>query len=179
MRLILTPERLYEAFAAKQRFLERLGYIEAGELTGRGRIAAGLYVQELLVTELLFDGTFHELSEDAINALAVSIDYEPRKDEAVQAWRLVDLSHAQAVAMELSLMEKQLLKEERVRFHNSLHELAYRWSKGCTFVELMAGAGAMAKAISLARFAGVSIYCGRCGGYLPKMSSFELNYPDV
>ncbi|NLJ23804.1 MAG: DEAD/DEAH box helicase [Firmicutes bacterium] len=145
MRLILTPERLYEAFAAKQRFLERLGYIEAGELTGRGRIAAGLYVQELLVTELLFDGTFHELSEDAINALAVSIDYEPRKDEAVQAWRLVDLSHAQAVAMELSLMEKQLLKEERVRFHNSLHELAYRWSKGCTFVELMAGAGAMAE----------------------------------
>jgi len=145
MRLVLTQERLYESFLAKQRFLERLGYIEAGELTGRGQIAAGLYVQELLVTELLFDGTFHELSEDAINALSVCIDYEPRKDEVVRAWRLVDLSHAQKLAAELALMEKELLDEQRVRFHNSLHELAYRWSKGDTFLELMGEAEAMAE----------------------------------
>jgi superfamily II RNA helicase len=145
IRLIPTKERLYESFAAKESFLERLGYIEAGELTGRGRIAAGLYVQELLVTELLFDGTFHELSEDAINALAVCIDYEPRKDETTRPWRLVDLSYAEKVATELALMEKDLLHEERVRFHNSLHELAYRWSRGCTFLELMDEAGAMAE----------------------------------
>ena len=145
MRLIPTKERLYESFAAKQSFLERLGYIESGELTGRGRVAAGLYVQELLVTELLFDGIFHELSEDAINALAVCIDYEPRKDEVARPWRLVDLSYAQRVATELASMEKQLLHEDRVCFHNSLHELAYRWSRGCSFLELMDEAGAMAE----------------------------------
>jgi superfamily II RNA helicase len=145
MRHILTKERLYSSFAAKQRFLEGLGYIENGELTGRGRIAAGVYVQELLVTELLFDGTFQELSEDAINALAVCIDYEPRRDEAVRPWRLIDLSHAQEVAEELIRLEKRVLNEQRVRFHNSLHELAYRWSRGCSFVELMDEADGLAE----------------------------------
>ena len=110
-----------------------------------GRTAAGIYVQELLVTELLFDGTFHELSEDAINALAVSIDYEPRRDEPVRPWRLVDLSHAQEVATQLSLLEKRFLKEQRVRFHNGAHELAYRWSMGCSFAELMDQAGGLAE----------------------------------
>ena len=145
MRHILTKERLYSSFAAKQKFLEGLGYIENGELTGRGRIAAGIYVQELLVTELLFDGTFQELSEDAINALAVCIDYEPRRDEAIRPWRLLDLSHAQEVAEELIRLEKQALNEQRVRFHNSLHELAYRWSRGCSFVELMEEADGLAE----------------------------------
>lgn len=145
IRRIPTQERLYQSFLEKQRFLERLGYIEAGELTPRGRTAAGLYVQELLVTELLYDGTFHELSEDAINALAVCIDYEPRKDEPIRAWRLVDLSHPYEVATKLAYMERQLLKEERVRFHNGLHELAYRWSKGSTFMELMDQAEFMAE----------------------------------
>ena len=92
-------------------------------LTGRGRGAAGVYVQELLVTELLFDGTFKELSEDAVNALAVCIDYEPRRDEAVRPWRLIDLSHAQEVAEELIRLERGVLNAQRVRFHNSVHAL--------------------------------------------------------
>lgn len=145
MDAVLTGERLFESFEAKQGFLQELGYIDSGELTARGRTAAGIYVQELLVTELLFDGTFHELSEDAINALAVSIDYEPRRDEPVRPWRLVDLSHAQEVATQLSLLEKRFLKEQRVRFHNGAHELAYRWSMGCSFAELMDQAGGLAE----------------------------------
>lgn len=142
---ILTGERLYEAFRMKQIFLEKLGYIEDGDLTARGRVASGIYVQELLVTELLFEGVFHELSEDAINALAVSIDYEPRRDEPAQPWRLVDLTHAQELAIELALLEKRVLKEQRVRFHNGSHELAYRWSKGCSFAELMDQAKGLAE----------------------------------
>ena len=145
MRAVLTGERLYEAFVMKQGFLQELEYIKDGDLTARGRIAAGIYVQELLVTELLFDGTFHELSEDAINALAVSIDYEPRRDEPVKPWRLVDLTHAHNLAAELSLLEKRFLGEQRVRFHNGPHELAYRWSKGCSFVELMDQAKGLAE----------------------------------
>jgi superfamily II RNA helicase len=145
LRQILTKERLYSSFLAKQRFLEGLGYIDNGELTGRGRVAAGVYVQELLVTELLFDGTFKELSEDAVNALAVCIDYEPRRDEAVRPWRLIDLSHAQEVAEELIRLERGVLNEQRVRFHNSVHELAYRWSRGCSFVELMEEADGLAE----------------------------------
>ena len=145
MRQILTKDRLYTAFAAKQRFLETLGYIEDGQLTARGRIAAGIYVQELLVTELLFDGTFHELSEDAVNALAVCIDYEPRRDEPARPWRIIDLSHAEEVARELGRLEKEVLNEERVRFHNSLHELAYRWSRGCSFAALMDEADGLAE----------------------------------
>ncbi|NLK07981.1 MAG: DEAD/DEAH box helicase, partial [Firmicutes bacterium] len=145
MENVLTGEKLYQSFLMKQQFLEELGYIENGELTVRGRTAAGIYVQELLVTELLFEGVFHELSEDAINALAVSIDYEPRRDEPVLAWKMVDLSHVQELASGLAAMEMRFLGEQRVRFHNGPHELAYKWSKGATFIELMDKAKGLAE----------------------------------
>ncbi len=78
----LSPAEQYALeFEAKRRLLEELDYIRDGRLTARGEFAAMINIQELLVTELFFAGWFHQLDEDQINVLAVSVDYEPRKSE--------------------------------------------------------------------------------------------------
>src|SRR5690606_20655447 len=43
-------------FEAKRRLLEELDYIRDGKLTARGEFAAMINIQELLVTELFFEG---------------------------------------------------------------------------------------------------------------------------
>jgi len=61
--------------------LKGLAISETANFLARDRYAARLHTQELLVTELIFAGVFHEFDMDQIAALAVCIDYEPRRGE--------------------------------------------------------------------------------------------------
>jgi len=70
-------------FERKVTILERLQYVERGELLPRGDMAAQIYIQELLITDLVFAGMLEELAEAEIVALLSGVDYPWRKFDTV------------------------------------------------------------------------------------------------
>lgn len=118
-----------EEFQRKRAVLEEMGYLSGDVLLPRGVAASSVHIQEILVTELLFQGFFHRLDEDCINGLAVAVDFEPRRGAVVRAAPLPELKDASRVA-------KELKGVEGVIFNPLLSPLAYRWSQGADFQEI-------------------------------------------
>lgn len=137
MRAIPDDNQFYELYQKKKELLEALRYVADDELTPPGLVAANLHIQELLVTEFLLAGVFHDFSEDEINALAVCIDYEPRRGENKRPYQLVDFRKPERIVRRLQRIEETLLGETTICFHNHLHELAYLWSQGEDFATLL------------------------------------------
>lgn len=132
-----SPERFLESYRQKRGLLEALDYVRDGQLTARGVFASRINIQEMLVTELHFDGWFHELDPDALNALAVSIDYEPRRTERRQRHQIFQTARVEATVQFLQEMERSFGQEPSVRFHDYLAVLAYHWSAGESFGEIL------------------------------------------
>lgn len=70
-------------FARRRETLSRLKYIDADTLLPRGEMAAQIYIQELLITELIFAGMLEDLTEPEIVALLLGVDYPWRKFDTV------------------------------------------------------------------------------------------------
>jgi superfamily II RNA helicase len=70
-------------FARRRETLARLKYIDGNELLPRGEMAAQIYIQELLITELIFAGMLDDLTEPEIVALLLGVDYPWRKFDTV------------------------------------------------------------------------------------------------
>ena len=133
-------ERFIQEFMAKRQVLEELDFVRGDQLTARGEFAARINIQELLVTELYFDGWFHRLDPDQINALAVSIDYEPRRSEGRLPHNAFDVAAVEAIVRNLEELERRVVGTSTVRFHDHVAALAYRWSRGESFARLLQGA---------------------------------------
>jgi superfamily II RNA helicase len=138
---IVISGRFSDALHLKTEILEDLDYLKDGELLPRGEFAAQIYTQELLVTELYFNGIFHELDPDQLNALIVAIDYEPRKGEFYPKQIPFDPKPVKTIIR--NLVYRYGVDENDARFHPNLSQLAYRWSQGCSFVELLKDAGSL------------------------------------
>lgn len=137
----MSPAQLYrQEFYTKRHLLEQLDFIRGKELTARGRFAAMINIQELLVTELFFAGFFHRLDADQINALVVSIDYEPRKSEGRYAHNAFDVQAVESIAKGLARTEMDVLGASTIQFNDHVAQLAYRWSGGEQFSRLLQGA---------------------------------------
>jgi len=135
----LAPKNAYLAeFESKHNLLSSLDYIRDGVLTARGEFAAKIHGQELLVTEIYFEGIFHELDVHQLNALAVAIGYEPRRGELVMRQRLVDLSRVFKIYKRLERIEQNLVGASSVLFNEHMVALAYHWSRGEDFAQLVA-----------------------------------------
>ncbi len=139
MRRLGSEERFVHEFRRKQALLERLGYMKDGELLARGEIARELHTQELLVTELIFSGVFHEFDEDQIASLAVCIDYEPRRGEFPAKSVPFDVDRIREIAAQVEMVEESYIGAGTVRFFTGLAPLAYRWSQGADFAEMLRG----------------------------------------
>ena len=139
MRRLGSEERYVHEFRRKQDLLERLGYIRDGELLARGQICREIHTQELLVTELIFAGVFHEFDMDQIAALAVCIDYEPRRGEFAARSVPFDLARIREIAEVIEVVEESYIGTSSLRFFTGLAPLAYRWSQGEEFTDLMRG----------------------------------------
>ncbi len=63
---------------ARLEILRRLGYIDRGRLQPKGRFCRGIWVKELLVTELASDGTLSELTPEQLAGWAAATVWEPR-----------------------------------------------------------------------------------------------------
>ncbi|GAB4274666.1 MAG: DEAD/DEAH box helicase [Candidatus Rifleibacteriota bacterium] len=66
-------------YEKKLEILRQLGYIDENGLLARGEIASRIHTQEITVTELYFQGYFHECSPIEINAICLGLVYEHRR----------------------------------------------------------------------------------------------------
>ena len=114
-----------------------MDYIRDGVLLPRGEFASQIYAQELLITEFYFSGFFHEWDEDQINSIIVAVDYEPRKGERIPNQNLLPFAQRPIKNIIKELIYRYGVNEYEVRFFPSLSPLAYRWSQGCEFFELL------------------------------------------
>ncbi len=138
---IVISGRFSDDLHLKTEILEDLDYLKDGQLLPRGEFAAQIYTQELLVTELYFNGIFHELDPDQLNALIVAVDYEPRKGEFYPKHIPFDPKPVKTIVR--NLVYRYGVDENDARFHPSLSNLAHRWSQGCSFVDLLKEAGSL------------------------------------
>lgn len=109
--------------------LRRFGYItKENRLTGRGTFAKRIYADELLITELLFEGIFSKFSESDLNVLIGSIVYEPRRTDSFKK-----------VGTKIKLKTDNKIINKNLKWSNvkKIDALVRAWSEGCKFTELI------------------------------------------
>lgn len=133
----LNPHKKYiQEFTDKKAVLEALGYLQNDELTTAGALASQIHGHELLITEMFMEGLFHNYPPAELNAVMVSIGYEPRKNEFRIKHKL-DLSPVFRIWHFLTKMEQRFIGFSTVQFNDHLASLAYRWSNGESFTDLL------------------------------------------
>ncbi len=68
---------------AKLRILKELRHIVAESLSHKGQFAKAVYGYELILSELYEEGVFEELNESDLAIMAVSVVFEPRKNQHI------------------------------------------------------------------------------------------------
>ena len=71
--------------------------------------------------------------------MIVAVDYEPRKGERIPKVLPYDLKPIKKIIRDL--IYRHGVDERQVLFFPSLSPLAYRWSQGCDFLELLEDSG--------------------------------------
>lgn len=128
-----SPEAKLDEYHARLRLLEDKGYIAGSELLARGLIAKHIHIQELLVTELLADGILDAMDSCELAALAVSIDYEPRKTETTPRSPFFSDYRIYETIERVKNWETQYLGYSETVYNEALAKAAYAWAKGHDF----------------------------------------------
>ncbi len=122
-------------------FLNSVGYIKNEKLTPRGEFASQIFGYEIHATEFYFEGYINRLDEDEINALICGIIFEnkTRASYLMKNKDLKDKLRNFRYKMEnIIRIETEYCKVPNIKtIENAMAEIAYAWSKGATFQELM------------------------------------------
>lgn len=128
-----------------KRVLRRLGYCSPADVIDiKGRVACEITSgDELLLTEMLFNGAFAELSPHQINSLLSCFVFDEKTEQPA---RLTDelqqpLKIMQDLAKRIAAVSKEanldLDEQEYIdKFRPSLMDVVYAWSKGASFAEV-------------------------------------------
>ncbi|TGE32287.1 DEAD/DEAH box helicase [Desulfosporosinus sp. Sb-LF] len=119
-------------FEYKKNHLRQIGYLRKDELLPRGTCASHIYVQELLVTELIYSDVFPQLDDDQVNALLSSIDFEARKNDVFQRAAIFE----SAPIKEIVEYIQSICGQDSIRFDPRVAGLTHAWSQGKTFEEV-------------------------------------------
>ncbi|MFZ5597508.1 MAG: helicase-related protein [Bacillota bacterium] len=85
MRVLGNHARDYERdFNRVWDLLEDLSFVDGRNLLPRGLFALHIHVQELLVTELVFEGFVRDMHPPLVAAILAGIDYIPGRDDVVE-----------------------------------------------------------------------------------------------
>lgn len=122
----------YREYQFKKNQLIQMGYIRDEKLLPRGECARHIYVQELLVTELIFSGILETLDDDQLNGLLASIDFESRKSDMFQKLTVLDWTPIK----ELVQYIQSICGPDAVRIDPRVSAIVYTWSQGSTFEEV-------------------------------------------
>lgn len=138
-----SPEAVfYNSFGKKLHLLQEMKYIAPSrQLLPRGEICARLHIQELLMTELLFDGFFHALDADTLNGVAAGIVFENELYENYSYDFPGDLSPVVRTLRRIQEKEKQHRLGLTASFLPAACGIVHAWSTGEDFFNLTAKAG--------------------------------------
>jgi superfamily II RNA helicase len=117
----------FDEFQSKVRVLEQLSYVEQGALLARGEVASRIYIQELLVTELIFAGVLEDLTEEELVALFVGVDYPWRKFDTVLP---IDGLKLHRWTQQINRLQSHPTVGPSMVYSSYLAPLGFRWARG-------------------------------------------------
>jgi ATP-dependent RNA helicase DOB1 len=129
----------------RKRVLRRLGYCTASDVIEiKGRVACEITSgDELLLTEMLFNGVFNELNVYQINALLSCFVFEEKTKQMPKLTE--ELSQPLHLMQELAKRIATVSKEAKLemdeteyieKFKPNLMDVVFAWSKGASFGQL-------------------------------------------
>ncbi|XP_068637617.1 DExH-box ATP-dependent RNA helicase DExH10 isoform X2 [Aristolochia californica] len=131
----------------RARVLKRLGHIDSdGVVQLKGRAACLIDTgDELLVTELMFNGTFNDLDHHQVAALASCFIPGDKSNEQIQLRKELakPLQQLQETARKIAEIQRECKLEINVEEYVEstvrpyLMDVIYCWSKGATFAEVI------------------------------------------
>ncbi|MGI6120286.1 MAG: DEAD/DEAH box helicase [Desulfosporosinus sp.] len=121
-------------FEYKKNHLRQMGYLREDELLPRGTCASHIYIQELLVTELIFSDVFAQIDDDQLNALLSGIDFEARKNDMFLRVGVFDT----APVKEICEYIQSVCGKDAVKYDPRVGGITYAWSQGKSFIEIQA-----------------------------------------
>ncbi len=114
--------------------LEDLSYVEGRNLLPRGVFALHLHVQEILITELVFNGFIRDAHPARVAAILAGVDYIPGRDDSVEP--------GPHNMKEVEVLRRSLLRsgvpEHLCVWSHLPGPLASAWYDGASFEELTA-----------------------------------------
>ncbi|KAJ6103922.1 rRNA-processing arch domain-containing protein [Penicillium sp. IBT 16267x] len=130
----------------RQRVLRRLGFInEAGVVQLKARVACEISTgDELMLSELLFNGFFNDLTPEQIAAMISVFVFEEKVKEAPALSKeelskpLKEIQSMARTIAKVSQESKMAVNEEEyvASFHWELMEVVYEWAHGKSFGEI-------------------------------------------
>jgi superfamily II RNA helicase len=119
-------------FQRKKYQLENMGYLENDTILARGELARHIYVQEILVTELVYSGILEQLDDDQLNGLISCIDYESKRNDFFQKTDVIDFTPMKEILGYI----QSICGPEAVRFDPRAAVITYSWSQGSSFRDI-------------------------------------------
>ena len=113
-------------FEYKKNQLNQMNYLEDSTLLPRGKTASVIYVQELLVTELIYSPVFSQLDDDQLNALLSAIDFESRKNDWFAKETVLDWTPIREIASYI----QGICGPDAIRYDSRVAVITYAWSQG-------------------------------------------------
>lgn len=113
--------------------LEQMDFVEGRKLLPRGNFALRLYVQEILVTELLFQGYIRDKTPQEVVAILAGVDYVPGREEYVEECS-IDLEPVKKLCKSLN---KKGIPEHLCVWSHLPSFLAVSWYEGASFDDLL------------------------------------------
>lgn len=149
-----TQNRIQEARAilqmdelkSRKRVLRKLGFATPGDVVElKGRVACEISSgDELLLTELIFNGTFSKLSPEQIAALLSCFVFDERVDgknaamhpDLKEPFRAVQTMAKQIAKVSIEA-KMPLVEDEYVqKFKPELMDVVFQWARGATFAQI-------------------------------------------
>lgn len=130
---------------ARKRVLRRLEFADDGDvITMKGRVACCISSgDELVLTELIFNGVFNDLDAEQCCALATCFVFDEKSDDPPRATKEMEgaLQALQDTARRLCKVYVECKlpvdEEEYVQgFRTEMMAIAFAWAKGATFLEI-------------------------------------------
>lgn len=128
----------FKVYQKKAALLTKLGHLDRGGLTARGKFAALINGYELLATELMFSGIFEKLDAAGCAALACACAYEgrPRVTFSAALPRVLPMAEIKPVLRTLRRLEHECGSFTEMNFEERAAGLAHLWATGSEFVPL-------------------------------------------
>lgn len=137
---------LFDELKNRMRVLRRLGFIDDAEVVQlKARVACEISTgDELMLSELLFNGFFNNLTSEQIASVMSCFVFEEKVKEATPlakdelAKPLKEIQTQARIIAKVSQESKMAVNEEEYvqSFHWELMEVVYEWTQGRSFADI-------------------------------------------